>query len=131
LGWMRGKRRPVSPPAEHVVYIAAPYTNPDPAANVHRVIRVATYLWDRRLCAPLVPHLTIIWHLVRPRPIQYWYALDLVLLARCDAVLRLPGESAGADRECEEAERLGIPVFYTTDSLEEWIRTGRSKECRS
>jgi hypothetical protein len=33
------------------------------------------------------------------------------VLARCDAVLRIGGASAGADRMVEIAERLGKPVY--------------------
>jgi hypothetical protein len=34
------------------------------------------------------------------------------LVARCDAVLRLPGASAGSDEMVEIAESLGLQVFY-------------------
>jgi hypothetical protein len=34
------------------------------------------------------------------------------LLQHCDAVLRLPGESVGADQDVATAERLGLPVYY-------------------
>ena len=43
---------------------------------------------------------------------QTWLPYDFAWLAKCDALLRLPGESVGADREIEEARRLGIPIFY-------------------
>jgi len=33
------------------------------------------------------------------------------LLERCDGVLRLPGESQGADQDVVIARRLGIPVY--------------------
>jgi len=33
------------------------------------------------------------------------------LLEKCDGVLRLPGESAGADKDVEIAMRRGIPVW--------------------
>ena len=33
------------------------------------------------------------------------------LLAHCDAVLRLPGESSGADADVAIARRLGLPVY--------------------
>jgi hypothetical protein len=41
-----------------------------------------------------------------------WLAMDLEVVGRCDAVLRLPGESVGADGETEHARALGIPVFH-------------------
>ncbi|MGW2477480.1 DUF4406 domain-containing protein [Streptomyces sp. NPDC001665] len=34
------------------------------------------------------------------------------LLARCDAVLRLPGKSAGADGDVAVARRRGLPVYH-------------------
>ncbi len=34
------------------------------------------------------------------------------LIERCDAILRLPGASKGADDDVEQAERLGLPVYY-------------------
>ena len=34
------------------------------------------------------------------------------LLERCDAVLRLPGESKGADQDVAIARQRGIPVFF-------------------
>jgi hypothetical protein len=39
------------------------------------------------------------------------YPVAQRLLQHCDAVLRLPGESAGADLDVATAERLGLPVF--------------------
>ncbi|KOV11595.1 NUDIX hydrolase [Streptomyces sp. XY431] len=33
------------------------------------------------------------------------------LLAHCDAVLRLPGDSVGADQDVATARRLGLPVY--------------------
>lgn len=33
------------------------------------------------------------------------------LLQHCDAVLRLPGESAGADKDVEIARERGLPVY--------------------
>lgn len=34
------------------------------------------------------------------------------LLQRCDAVLRLPGDSIGADQDVAIAESRGLPVYY-------------------
>ncbi|MFD6136419.1 DUF4406 domain-containing protein [Isoptericola sp. NPDC060257] len=34
------------------------------------------------------------------------------LLQHCDAVLRLPGESTGADQDVAIAESRGLPVYY-------------------
>jgi hypothetical protein len=103
-----------------LVYIAAPYSSPDPVANTNRVIRIVDGLVDGGLLTPVVPHLTLLWHVVSPRPLEFWYAYDLALLARCDAVLRLPGESQGADREVTFAQGQQIPVFTTPESVSLW-----------
>jgi len=34
------------------------------------------------------------------------------LLQHCDAVLRLPGRSAGADQDVATAQQLGLPVYH-------------------
>jgi hypothetical protein len=39
------------------------------------------------------------------------------LLSHCDAVLRLPGESAGADKDVEIAQELGLPVYRTLEEI--------------
>ena len=39
------------------------------------------------------------------------------LLQHCDAVLRLPGESAGADKDVEIALERGLPVYRSIDEI--------------
>lgn len=39
------------------------------------------------------------------------------LLERCDAVLRLPGESRGADQDVAIARGRGIPVYFGLDEI--------------
>ena len=46
-----------------------------------------------------------------------WLSCDKAQVAKCDAVLRLPGESAGADEETALARQLRIPVFTSIDAL--------------
>lgn len=104
-----------------LVYVAGPYTNPDPVANTHEMIRVGTRLVEEGRVTPIIPHLSMLWHVVTPRPIEFWYAYDLEVMAHCDVVLRLPGISTGADAEVAEAKRLGLPVVFSTDELGEWV----------
>lgn len=103
-----------------LVYIAGPYTHPDPVANTHAVIALATELVDEGLVTPLVPHLTLLWHIVAPRPLEFWYAYDVALLRRCDALFRLDGSSSGADMEVEFATTHEIPVFTKREDLTAW-----------
>jgi hypothetical protein len=98
------------------VYVAGPYSHEDVAENVRNAYHAASRLADAG-CAPFVPHHTHFWHLMFPRPYEEWLKLDLAFLACCDALLRLPGESAGADSEVEHARRFGIPVFVDLDRL--------------
>lgn len=93
-----------------MVYVAGPYSQPDPAANTHRIVKVADALLDAGF-VPIVPHLSLAWQLVSPKPYETWLAYDRHLLARCDAVLRIPGYSIGATDETRHAETLGIPVI--------------------
>lgn len=39
------------------------------------------------------------------------------LLQHCDAVLRLPGESAGADQDVRIARERGIPVYFAIEDV--------------
>lgn len=39
------------------------------------------------------------------------------LLQHCDAVLRLPGESAGADQDVAIARKRGLPVYYRLEDV--------------
>lgn len=93
------------------LYLAGPYTRPDPIVNTNAAIRLATRLFERSLYVPHVPHLTLLWHMVTPRPIEFWYALDIQHLSHCDAIMRLPGESTGADREMAAAELMELEVI--------------------
>lgn len=93
-----------------LIYIAGPYTKPDPVENTHTVIKIADALLDAGF-TPLIPHLTLAWHLVSPKPYAVWLAYDQHLLARCDVLLRVPGYSQGAIEECSFADEHGIPVI--------------------
>lgn len=48
---------------------------------------------------------------------RYQYPVAHRLLAKCDAVLRIPGESRGADLECDLARELGKPVYTDIDQV--------------
>jgi hypothetical protein len=59
--------------------------------------------------------------MIHPHAYETWLTLDLIWLATCDAVWRLPGVSAGADREVAEAQRLGLPVWTTLAAVRAWL----------
>lgn len=49
-----------------------------------------------------------------------WLRIDLAWVATADAVLRLPGESAGADREVAFAREWCVPVFGSVEEVVRW-----------
>ena len=85
-------------------------------------VRKAIAAGDKLLAwgfAPYVPHLNMIWDIIFPHTTGTWYELDNVWLAQCEALIRLPGDSFGADEEVKLARSLGIPVY---SSVEDFIR---------
>jgi hypothetical protein len=48
---------------------------------------------------------------------QFLYPVAGRLLERCDAVLRVPGESRGADEDVRLAERRGLPVYRRVEDV--------------
>ena len=48
---------------------------------------------------------------------RYQYPVAHRLLAKCDAVIRIPGESRGADLECDLARSMGKPVYTDLDDV--------------
>ncbi len=102
-----------------VVYLASPYTLGDVGKNVGVHLNIANSLISMGFCviAPLLSHFL---HILYPRPWETWLKLDFELLSRSDVVYRVEGESAGADIEVREAEKLGIPVVYSLDELGVW-----------
>lgn len=103
------------------VYIASPYTLGDVAVNVKNQMDAADLLMNAGL-APFVPLYSHFQHMAHPRPYQDWIKLDNEWVLACDAVLRLPGESTGADDEVVLASENQIPVFYTIETLLEWYK---------
>ena len=98
------------------IYIAGPYTAGDVAQNVKRAMDIANDLIELGH-APYCPHLTHFLHMNNYQPYEKWLEIDLAYLEIADAVIRLPGESKGADREVEFAEKNHIKVFLSLDDF--------------
>jgi hypothetical protein len=106
------------------VYVAGPYTAPTPEGvveNVERAVAHATHLLRAGLY-PYVPHLSHYWEAQHPHHYEVWMTLDFGWVARCDALLRLDGESRGADREVDLARQLGLPVFHSVEEVLQWAK---------
>jgi len=105
------------------VYIASPYTKGDVAVNVRESFIVADILVKLGF-APFSPLFSHFWHFLSPKPYETWTMLDKEWVLRCDCLLRLDGESSGADAEVELAIENNIPVFYSIGEL-----TAANKAC--
>ncbi len=92
------------------VYVAGPYTLGDTVLNIRNAIKAGNKLlaWG---FAPFVPHTNALWHLLDPQPDTTWLSLDNEFLPICDVLLRLPGESKGADAEAALARSLSMLVY--------------------
>jgi hypothetical protein len=113
-----------------MILIAGPYrsgTNDDPhliAQNLDRLESFASRVYD-------IGHIPMIGEWValplmkqagsaRPGDAisqQYLYPVADRLLRRCDAVLRIPGASNGADQDVRLARERGLPVYLRLDEI--------------
>jgi hypothetical protein len=98
------------------VYIASPYTIGDTAVNVRKQMDCATLLMDIGFI-PFAPLLTHFLHLVNPRPYATWMEYDFEWVKACDFLLRLQGQSSGADREILVSESNDIPIIRDIEVL--------------
>ena len=117
-----------APPAPApLVYLAGPITA-DPLAAPRQALEVFAPLRALGL-VPFLPQLTVLAEMIQPRGYEEWMGYDFDVIARCQALVRLPGESPGADREVEWAETLGLPVFWWPGQrvrLERWATEARA-----
>lgn len=109
-----------------LVYIAGPYTLPDPVENTHHAIKLGMDMYETGLIAPVIPHVSLLMHMVVPKPYQFWLDYDLDFLPHCHALYRMEGASAGADEEVKWAEIHSIPTFYKLVDLYQWASRWRT-----
>jgi hypothetical protein len=119
------------------VYIAGPISKGDLADNVNRATEAFVLLAKAGL-APFAPQWSVYaspcqnW-LVPKQVVAVgtiegnarmshaeWLGLDLAWVEVSDAVLRLFGDSRGADTEVAHAKKHDIPVFYDVNDVIEW-----------
>lgn len=112
-----------------LVYLACPYTRGDVAVNVHNAILMA----ERVIICGAIPYMplwTHFWHLISPKPWEYWIEFDEYYVSISDCVLRMDGESEGADREVRQAISQGKPIFYNLTQLIEYLQHFKETEDR-
>lgn len=110
-----------------LIYIAGPLTTGgDEFMNVRRAIDVAEELWDLGFVS-YIPHFSAFWVFALPRAGMHdherWLQFDFNIILRCDAVLRIPGDSKGADAEVTFAIENYIPVAFSIEEVASFWRT--------
>ena len=106
------------------IMVAGPYlsgarTAEDRAANLRRLNEAAVAVFERGH-VPIIGvnlALPIIDAAGQDRFEAIMMPLSLAAAERCDACLRLPGPSSGADDEVATFRRRGLPVFFTIDEV--------------
>lgn len=100
-----------------VVYISSPYSLGNVEQNVLTQLDTSDVLISLGYC-PYTPLLCHFQDMHKSRTYEEWMNIDLEFVKRSDVVLRLPGESKGADKEVALAKELGIPVVYSLTELQ-------------
>ena len=103
------------------VYVAGPMTVGDQVENIRRGVAAANRLMELGH-SPFVPHLTYFWQLMTPHTWEEWLRLDEDWLLVCDCLVRLSGESPGADREVKFCYKHEIPVYFGMEDFEQMTR---------
>jgi len=100
-----------------LIYLAGPMALGNMADNIGKAWTAAERLRDAGF-TPITPQDNFFGSIVgKRRSHAEWLDIDKPLVLASAAVLRLPGESKGADMEVEWATAAGIPVFYNVETL--------------
>lgn len=99
------------------VYIAGPMSKGDTVDNLSAALKAMREL-VRLGYAPLCPQLSFFAEpFMREFTHGDWLGIDLPWVAVADVVLRLPGESVGADMEVAKARQASIPIVSSIEEL--------------
>jgi hypothetical protein len=95
-----------------LAYLAHPITvgRPTVLHNVADATRAFHYLHGLGVTAQCPGWTVLVAFALPGMSYEDWMAHALSLVAHSDVLIRLPGQSSGADREVAWAEKLGIPV---------------------
>jgi hypothetical protein len=117
-----------------LILIAGPYrsgTGDDPALLAANLARLEAAAWPvfRSGHVPMIGEWVALPVLssagasgvTDPLAEQVMYPTAQRLLQHCDAVLRLPGDSAGADQDVAIARDRGLPVYYDVKEIPGYV----------
>ncbi len=96
------------------IYVAGPMSRGDLVQHIRGAVFVADQIYAAGGQA-FLPQLSVLYQLVSPRSYEEWMTTDFRWIDRCDAVLRLEGESLGADREMKYAKQIGRRIFNNVE----------------
>ena len=102
-----------------LIYLAGPYrakTFWRVLLNILRAWIAARKLWLKGFFV-FCPHLNSAFMGGKDTIEKLFQSGDLQILSFCDALLRLPGNSQGADIEVEQAREWCIPVYFSVARL--------------
>lgn len=120
-------KKDCTPATGVICYISGPISKGNRADNLFQTMPAHAALMQAGV-AVVNPMLTMLldfaWSSDFPHGL--WLSQDYKVVERVDCVLRMPGDSLGADGEVEHALAHGKRVFYSVESLLEWVRNGRS-----
>jgi hypothetical protein len=103
-----------------LIYIAGPMALGSMADNIRQAWEAAEKLRDAGF-SPIVPHDSFFNSITgKRRSHAEWLEIDKPMVLASAAVLRLPGESVGADQEVEWARENGKSVWFDVDALVQW-----------
>ena len=113
------------------VYISGPISKPTKkkgryGKNIVPAMNMWAWLWSAGF-TPYCPHLSyqLSNHLTKEWGYELtheeWMEQDLQWLALCDAMIRLPGESPGADMEEAYCKAHDIPVFTDIEQMQRYF----------
>ena len=120
----------MAPTTRMLILVSGPYmtgTEGDEGrirANLARMEAMALPVYERGHLAVVAEWLS--WPVIQqaggvdhasPEFEQFQYPVAHRLLSLCDAVLRIPGPSRGADLECELAREMGKPVYSSVEDI--------------
>ena len=97
-------------------YVAGPYSNGNVAANVRKAVKAGIELIEAGH-APYIPHLSHYIELQSKQDYDVWMEVGLKWLMVSDAMIRLSGESSGADVEALFAKTHEIPIYCSVEDF--------------
>jgi nucleoside 2-deoxyribosyltransferase len=94
------------------IYLAGPIGH-DPMKTARNSLDAIMYAEQLALLGAnvFVPHMTLPWQQIYPKSYEQMMTYDFEWIDVCDAIVRFPGDSPGAEREVAYAKTIDIPVF--------------------